>query len=636
MCGICGFVGQPDPNALQRMADVLTHRGPDDTGVFTEGTVSLAHRRLSIVDLACGHQPMASPDGNIVLVYNGEIYNHPRLKQQLEAQGHRYTTRCDTESLIHAYQEFGTECLTHLNGMFSFVLYDRRRNVLFGARDRMGQKPLYYTREPFGSVRFAFASELKSLRQHPEIAPRKSLSTEGLISYLLNDYVHGPRCIDQGIARLEPGSAFLYGLPGSEHEGFRQWRYWHLQIGELESPSISPSSMDQIENDIVDLLAASIERQLMADVPLGVFLSGGIDSSAIVALLSNRFQRRTKTFSIGFQESSFDESECAAAMARYFGTQHISRCFDTADLVQRVPRVAAMLDEPFADPSILPSAMLSELAAEHVKVALGGDGADELFAGYDPFRAIPAARWYYGCVPRQLDTMVHKCLTACLPETSQNLSTRFKVSRFLRGAVDSNRRVAVWMGAFTQESLRQLLPEVSPQLIAEQTEYRTDAAAYRPNHEIDHALDFYQRVYLPDDILVKMDRASMLHSLEVRSPFLDTELVDYVNRLPHRLKFHRGKTKWIFKRALQRQQLLPREVICRRKKGFGIPVARWMREELQSYFREALIDDWPSNLPMFNQAEISRIWNEHVQHAANHYKELWALFMLSQWAKHAS
>lgn len=631
MCGICGFVGNPDPPVLKRMRDALWRRGPDDAGSYLSERVGLAHRRLSILDLDGGRQPMSGPEGDVVLVFNGEIYNHPVLRREIEARGGRYRTRSDTETILHAYEAFGTDCVSRFDGMFAFVLYDRRKKLLFGARDRFGEKPLYYTARPFGGVEFAFASELKSLRQHPEIDSRLELAEDGLVSYLLHDAVQGARSIYDGVRRLEPGSAFLYGLAGSESPGFRQWKYWEPQIG---GAAPSAGGGPSVEAELLDRLEAAVEERLMADVPVGVLLSGGLDSSAIVALLRRGGHTGFKTFSIGFRDASFDESRYAEAVAAKFETEHIARTFEASDLVEQIPFVASRLDEPFADPSILPTSMLCQLAAEHVKVVLGGDGADELFAGYDPFHALAPARWYRRLVPQFLHDGCVAPLAGCLRDCGGNMSLAFKVGRFLRGArAPADRQMGLWMGPFSPAGLRRLLPELGSAVTPE----ALDAHCAPPGRgglasDIDRGLDFFQRSYLPDDILVKLDRASMMHSLEVRAPYLDREVVEFVNRLPGGLKYRGGVTKSLLKRAVLQGRLLPESIVHRKKKGFGIPVARWLRGELHDYFRRALLDEWPEELAMFDRGEIRRLWDAHLGCRANHYKELWALFMLAQWA----
>lgn len=631
------------------MRDSLRHRGPDEAGQFADASVSLGHRRLAILDLAHGQQPVYNEDRSLVLVYNGEIYNHPQLRPQLEQLGHRYGSNCDSETILHAYEAFGVHCLERFEGMFAFVLYDQQRRCLFGARDRLGKKPLYYTARPLGTgaeaIAFAFASEIKALRQHPVIARALELAPTALVSYLLNDYVAGRQSIYEHIARLEPGSAFVYGLPGSEAPGLRTWRYWDIAIGpSANRRTAAPPAEAEAGRRVVELLAEAVRKRLLADVPIGTFLSGGIDSSSIVALLTRFLPReQIKTFSIGFDEPSYDESAYAAAAARHFGTDHHCRQFTARDLLDRIPVLAAALDEPFADPSVLPVAMLSEFAREQVTVALGGDGGDELFAGYDPFRAVRPARWLRRLVPRWAQRRVLVPLAQQLPSSDRNMALDFRVARFLRGtAVEPARQAPVWMGAFSLEQLHRLLPDLRSELTVERAYAPMLAAAQQlaahGGDDLDQALDFFERFYLPDDILVKVDRASMLHSLEVRCPYLDTALVEYVNSLPHGLKLRRGVTKYLLKQSLTSANgsppLVPPAIVHRKKKGFGIPVARWIRGELRTSFRTVLIDEWPAALALFDRREIERLLTRHLEHTENHYKELWALFMLALWARY--
>lgn len=630
MCGICGFVGDGRSGTLRAMTDAIAHRGPDADGFFLEDGVGLGHRRLSIVDLEGGRQPMADESGDVVVVFNGEIYNHPELYASYSKE-RPYRTTSDTESILRAYRRHGTDCVLHLDGMFAFVLYDRSRRMLFGARDRFGKKPLYYTTRPFGRFRFAFASELKALRACPDIAAGVSISDEAVRSYLLNDYVTGTRSIWDGIAQVGPGSAFVYGLPGSGQEGYREWMFWRREVAcDDAPPAAAPPSYTEACDRLVELLDRAVKRRFMADVPVGVLLSGGIDSSSIVACAKRTGCLPLKTFSIGFEEESFDETPFAAEVARHFGTDHHHRVFATAELVARAERVAWMMDEPFADPSVMPTSFLCELAAEHVKTVLGGDGADELLAGYDPFKAIGPATWYERLVPRLIHEKVVNPLARLLPDSGANMSLAFKIERFLRGMHEpADRRVRTWMGPFSPAQLATLMPDAKlpshPEAMQEEKATSTDAIAL--------ALDFYQSSYLTSDILVKVDRASMLHSLEVRTPFLDKALAEYVNSLPSHYKFHRGTTKRLLKDAAVRSGLLPPAIVNRRKKGFGIPVAKWMRGELHGYFRDVLLGELPAPLGMLSRPAIADLWNRHHRREANCYKELWAVFMLVQWAR---
>ena len=648
MCGICGFVGPPHPQALVQMREALRHRGPDDAGAYADAEVSLGHRRLAIVDVAGGKQPTFNEQRSVIVVFNGEIYNHPQLRPVLEKLGHQYESNADTESIVHAYETYGTDAVRHLDGMFAFVLYDKSRRLLFGARDRLGKKPLYYTTAALGEgaeqISFAFASELKSLRGHPLVARQLELSRAGLVSYLLNDYLSASATIYGRIRTLEPGCAFVYGLPGSEHEGFRHWRYWDIDLasGRHQPGTKAPSDIEAGDR-VRELLQAAVERRLMADVPLGAFLSGGIDSSTVVAMLTRlRPAAQVKTFSIGFRESSFDESAYSQEVARHFGTEHHTRQFTAQELLDELPRVTDMLDEPLADPSVLPVSLLCAFARQWVTVAIGGDGGDELFAGYDPFRAVTPGNLYYRWVPRLIHRGIALPMARLLPASDANMALEFRVARFLRGAAtEPGRRLATWMGPFSLEQLQRLLPDFG-ELLDPERAYGPVLAAQRKLcaagcDGLQQALDFFERFYLPDDILVKVDRASMMHSLEVRSPFLDTALVEYVNALPNRMKLRRLTTKHLLKRMVVEGKgwdpILPRRIAHRGKKGFGIPVARWIRHDLRDTFRELLVDDWPEQLDMFNRAEIEQLHARHLDGAQNNYKELWALFMLAQWTR---
>ncbi len=644
MCGIVGYVGAPNPGVLTAMRDELTHRGPDECGNFIDERVSLGHRRLSIIDLEHGHQPATNRDGSVVLVYNGEIYNHLAVRSELETRGYLYDSHCDTESVIHAYEQFGTACVDHLDGMFAFVLFDRVRGLLFGARDRMGKKPLYYISKPFQGnghrVEFAFASELKSLRQHPAIAPELKISDPAVLSFLLHDYVVGGQSVYQNVRRLPPGHAFTFGLPGSGREGFRAWQYWDIDFNPAEGAGRTPSEQEASER-VRALLTNAVEARLMSDVPLGVLLSGGLDSSLVTSLMTRlRPAHTVRTFTIGFHETSFDESRHAAEVAAYLGTDHHCRWFAISDVQDQMDRLIDSLDEPFADPSILPYSMLCEFASEHVTVAMGGDGGDELFAGYDPFRAIRPAHAYAKAIPEWLHRGAILPLAGLIPSSGRNLSLSFKAARFLRGVtVPSRAWPPAWMAPFTIAQLQRLVPDLARDLTVEAGYASFLAESRGLEHDVDVMLYFYQRYYLPDDILVKADRASMLHSLEVRSPLLDRALVTYVNGLPHRMKLKKT-TKHLLKRVAEgghgQPPLLPRRIIHRRKKGFGIPIARWIREGLYDLFHETLLGNWPSSLAMFDRAEVARLLDRHRRGTEDHYKELWALFVLVSWAhRHA-
>ncbi|MGL5095539.1 MAG: asparagine synthase (glutamine-hydrolyzing), partial [Planctomycetia bacterium] len=473
MCGIVGFVEarpiSPEAAAatLARMTDALAHRGPDGRGFYTDGPagVALGHRRLSIIDLVGGAQPLGNEDGSIQIVFNGEIYNFADLGRRLRSAGHRFATRGDTETLVHAYEEWGVDALSQLDGMFAFVLYDQRRRRLFGARDPLGKKPLYLRVEP-GSPnddpsappRFAFASEPAALFRHPALAARRSLSPAGLRSYLLHDYVLGRDSIYHGVDRLRPGEAFFFDLDDGR---FQTWSHWKLDYAPADADR--PATRDDAARKVYRLTTAAVAKRRVADVPLGVFLSGGIDSSTVAALLTQfRPAAELDTFAVGFDETSFDESAYAARVAAELGTRHHARRFTTADLSTEAPRLAASLDEPLADPSLLPVALLSAFARETVTVALGGDGGDELFGGYDPFRALTPAGRYESAVPRWAHRRLVAPAAALLPSSDGNMAFDFKVNRFLRGLhAPPGRRLALWMGAFSPVGLSRLAPDLA-------------------------------------------------------------------------------------------------------------------------------------------------------------------------------
>jgi asparagine synthase (glutamine-hydrolysing) len=616
------------------MRDVLAHRGPDESGEFVDDFVGLGHRRLSIVDLLTGQQPLHSADDSVVVVFNGEIYNHPALRKDLERRGFRYRTNSDTESIVNAYLAFGTDSAKHLDGMFAFVLYDRAKKLVFGARDRLGKKPLFYSlsRES-GETSFVFGSEIRSLLQHPAVRREAVVSETAVQQYLLRDYLPGSQTMFGNIAKLEAGHAFTIDLrePGREPKA---WRYWDNPI--TKAPLLSLSE-DEAADEAGRLLERAVKRRLMSDVPLGVFLSGGVDSSVITALLTRSMRPAdVKTFAIGFREKSFDESEFAAAVSKHLGTTHQSRIFSAADCVVELQRVTEQLDEPIADPSILPTSMLCRFARESVTVALGGDGGDELFAGYDPFVALAPARFYHATVPGLLHRAAVR-VAQLLPASAQNMSLAFRVQRFLRGAgVPAELRLSTWMSPFAPADLARLLPKLPAS--ASTGGFLSEAELYGAvrnggGDDVQAALAYFQRFYLTDDILVKVDRASMMHGLEVRAPFLDTALVELVNRLPSHLKLRSRMRKYLLKRIAHRMAPLPASILQRAKKGFGIPVAQWIRKELRTDFHDALTNEWPPSLEMIDRREVQRLLSAHVAGRENNYKELWALFILVAWAR---
>jgi asparagine synthase (glutamine-hydrolysing) len=615
MCGIAGFVGEGDRGVLQRMTDAIAHRGPDADGFWAEENagVFLGHRRLSIVDLSGGAQPMWTADGAIGVIFNGEIYNHAELRAELKARGCQFVTdHSDTEVLLHGYREWGDAFVERLNGMWAFVLYDRPRQRLFGSRDRFGKKPLYYFHE---GTAFGWASELNALTQHPR-CPR-NLDTLSLKKYFAYAYIPAPRSIYERVWKLPGGHSFSYNLKSRE---LKTWRYWEFVLETDRGLTDSESLCEEIRAT----LERAVQRRLMSDVPLGVFLSGGIDSSAIAALAAKHVPAgQLNTFAIGFNEPSFDESAHARFVAEKLGTRHREEILDLDAAVALLPEIVGRLDEPLGDGSLLPTYLLSRFTRQHVTVALGGDGGDELFAGYDPFKALGKAALYAKLMPKPVHEAI-RLVAARLPVSHANMSLDFKVKRTLMGlSYRPSLWNAVWMSALEPRDLAQLFREPcdEEEIYSEAIEAWDRCA--QPNL-VDRALQFWTNLYLQDGILAKVDRASMMCSLEARSPFLDLEVVNLARRIPWQLKLHNGETKWILKKALA--PLLPAEIIARKKKGFGMPIGRWLREGRFEF-------DHAQTFPHLNVAFAEQ---KHAAHLAGKSDErlfLWSYWLLGQWMK---
>ncbi|HZS25154.1 MAG TPA: asparagine synthase (glutamine-hydrolyzing) [Gaiellaceae bacterium] len=618
MCGICGWIDSEsavDPAVLKAMTWTLRHRGPDDEGFLFESTgrasVGLGFRRLSIIDLVTGNQPISNEDGTVQVVFNGEIYNFRELRRELESRGHEFRTGSDTEVLVHLYEEDGPELATRLNGMFAFAIWDARRSTLTLGRDRFGKKPLYYAELSHGLI---FGSEIKALLAHP--ASERSLDRDALGEYLALEYVPAPRSIFAGIRKVPRAHVLTWNDGAST---IRQ--YWDLPY----APDENPASVTEYAEELKRLIWSAVSRRLLSDVPLGAFLSGGIDSSTVVAAMSELLPAGSvKTFSIGFAESSFDESAQARLVARHFATDHHEQTFTPDALLSLLPTIADAMDEPFADPSVLPTYLLSRFTREHVTVALGGDGGDELLAGYPTFFADRVA----GLLPRpaalgrRLGPMVRK-----LPVSTANISLDFKVKRFVRGlAHPPAERHAAWLGAFTPAEQQPVL--ISPPRDPYAPPRRSAATA--SGRDRTSALTYeYVDGYLQDDILTKVDRASMACSLEVRAPFLDLDLVEFLGRVPSNLKLRRTESKYLLKRAMR--GTLPQEIVARPKKGFGVPIAEWLKNELRDAMLDMLSPARLARQGIFDAAGIERLIRAHLTGAVDNRKQLWTLFCFQLW-----
>lgn len=605
MCGIAGFAGRGDRSDLERMTDALAHRGPDGSGYHVDDSsrVFLGHRRLSIVDVAGGDQPMWNEDHTVCVVFNGEIYNHAALRQELVRLGHRFATdHSDTEVLVHGWEEWGRELPVRLNGMFAFAVFDQRKNAIFLARDRFGEKPLYYAAKP---DLFAFASELSALGEHGSIERSPSLrAMQKLFAY---GYIPAPLAFWEGCSKL-PGGHWLHYDLGDQ--SIRTEPYWQFRIETDER--MLEADEDLLADELAALLGQAGRRRLMSDVPLGVFLSGGIDSSLVLASLADGSAQSFDTFTIGFTEKSYDESPFARSVARHVGSRHHEQILDIDLARTLIPKVLAHLDEPLGDPSILPTSMLSEFTRTKVTVALSGDGGDELFAGYDPFLALGPAGMYDALVPGWLHKGAVR-FADLLPRSNANMSLDFKIRRSLMGmSYPAECRMPVWMSPLAPDQMRDLFEMP----VHHEDVYDDAIALWNSNPKlapIDRALEFFTRFYLQDDILTKVDRAAMMHSLETRAVFLDNDLVDFARRLPHQFKLRKGERKYLLKKVARR--LLPGDIVDRKKKGFGIPLAQWLRD----------IPETPasSSESRLNASWATNAWRTHKSGQADHRLFLW-------------
>jgi asparagine synthase (glutamine-hydrolysing) len=613
MCGIAGFFGRGTLDDLAGMVRSMYLRGPDDSGFFqdSEQAVFLGHRRLSILDVAGGHQPMSHKDGTLHVVFNGEIYNHHELRKTLTLRGHTfYSDHSDTEVLLHGYREWGDDLPTRLNGMFAFAIFDASAGRILLARDRFGEKPLYY--HLTDKRELIFASELKALLKHSSC--NKTISKKAMKKFFAYGFIPAPDTIIDNVFKLNPGCQLSYDI---SHRSLSVKQYWNFKLTNFDEKTYNFSD---IKTELRRLVDQAVERRLMSDVPLGVFLSGGIDSSIVLsAVVKQRSPSSVDTFSIGFREASFDESVYAREVADFFGTRHHERILDATSALDILESVLDQIDEPLGDPSLLPTYLLAKFAREHVKVALGGDGADELFAGYDPFKALKLASYYHQIVPKSLHNVL-KSAVRRLGTSDRNMSLGFRLGRTLRGlSYQPEIWNPVWLGPVDAAELSHLFSEPT-NLLDTYQDTLEDWSTSSEYSLTEHCLSFYTKLYLPNNILTKLDRASMLASLEGRSPFLDNDLVDFARTLPTRLKLHKGTTKYLLKETYK--DILPHSVTHRPKKGFGIPLSAWLRTWGDSSFI--------NNLPHVNQAWLKSRWDEHMNRTADHRQLLWCAISLSR------
>ena len=620
MCGITGFwnlrSGLPaDRDTLRAMTGTLAHRGPDDDGLHVAGSLGLGIRRLAVTDPQGGRQPMPNEDGSVYVVFNGAIYNHVELRQELTGRSHRFRTRCDTEAIVHAWEEWGPRCVEQFNGMFAFAVWDANRRELFLARDRLGIKPLYVWQ---GKEGVAFGSELKAVLRAPWV--ERTWDREALDDFLTWEYVPSPRSIIEGVQKLPPASTLLFRESHAATHVAPQ-RYWSLQSGTGPVPD---------ENMLREQLRKSVRRRLMADVPLGAFLSGGIDSSIIVGLMAREAGPGVRTFSVGFNDPSYNELPYASEVARRNGTSHYEEQL-TPDVTDLAGLLADAYDEPFGDVSAFPTWLISSVARRHVTVALSGDGGDELFAGYDHYRAHRWAdriRWLTRTAGwRLVDSIVDG-----LPPQPQKKGALNKVKRFVHGASQpEDLEHARWLVFQDVAERRALYTPEAHERIAGRDIFEHYRALLAQGSEqgftgLDRQLFADIHGYLPDDILTKVDRASMAVSLEVRVPFLDHEFVELAMRVPATQKLQGSTTKWILRRAFA--DVLPASVKQRQKEGFSIPMKQWLAGPLEPLMRDLLSRERLNSRGLFQAGEVERLMAEHVAGRRNHAHRLWCLMAL--------
>ena len=619
MCGIAGKVAF-DPRAevseplLRRMTDALRHRGPDDAGVWTDGTVGLGSRRLAVIDLSArGHQPMSNEDGSIRIVFNGEIYNFQDIRRDLEAKGHRFQSNTDTEAILHLYEDEGVECLSRLRGMFAFALWDAPRRRLFLARDRLGKKPLFYYRD---QRQFVFGSEPKAMVQDPDVPA--DTDAEAIHHYLTFGNVPAPLSAFRGFRKLPPAHyLLLHGRQQTLH------RYWSLHY--VPKRPESPAALGE---ELLALLEEAVRLRLVSDVPVGALLSGGIDSSVVVALMRRLTSGTVRTFSIGSDHAEYNELPFARLVAQRFDTEH-HELVVRPDVMAMLPRLAWHYGEPFADSSAVPSFAVCGMARQSVTVALNGDGGDESFLGYQRYLAtVIAGR--IDRLPRALRGALGRA-GAWLPRTSPR-STGARLRRLSRVLLlDPRRRYLEWL-TLDNGWKQSLYTAGFAERMRTHDSYSLLDAAYEQSDAptfLEQTAHADVQLYLPDDLLVKVDIASMAHSLEVRSPFLDHKVVEFAARLPPELKLRGLVHKYLIKRIMK--GILPGEILRRRKLGFGVPIDRWFRHELRDMAYDLLLDSRATGRGYFRPDAVRRYLDEHVQRRADHHHRLWSLLMLELW-----
>ena len=620
MCGIAGFISK-EKNAptgerahlLDRMCRTIVHRGPDEQGVIVKDAAALGMRRLSIIDLKSGQQPIFDCSGDLAIVFNGEIYNYQTLKKDLERRGHKFKTHSDTETIVHAFEEFGADCVQHLRGMFAFAIYDFRDESLFIARDRVGKKPLFYAKTEKGN--FVFGSELKVLLEHGEIS--KKIDYSALDAYLTFGYVPEEFCIFTAVEKLAPGHFLTY--KNGEIKTHQYWDFDYSAVPEIKTEA------EYIEI-LREKLLEAVRIRLVSEVPLGAFLSGGVDSSAIVAMMSQLSAQPVKTFSIGFHEDSYNELKYARLAAEHFHTDH-HEFVVTPDLVETVDDLVWHFDEPFADSSALPTFMVAKMARDFVTVVLSGDGGDELFAGYTRYVS-DRKRSSLEKLPRAVRRNLLRPFSEALPHGAKGKNFLYNSSLdAVERYIDSISHFGdMKKDALYQQNFRRNL---NGEIGKGARSYQEIAARPASENAIDKLLYLDSKTYLPSDILTKVDRMTMAASLEARVPLLDHELIEFVQKIPAELKLKGTETKYIFKKALE--GIVPGEILYREKQGFGVPISEWINVQLKDRIRETLLEKRALERGYFEPKYIETLLDEHHKNRRDHSHALWILWMFELW-----
>jgi len=621
MCGIAGVLNfrrhkSVDPAVLQTMCDVMRHRGPDDEGFYLEDNIGLGMRRLSIIDLFNGRQPIRNENSNVWAVFNGEIYNFRELRQDLSHRHHVFRTNADGEVIVHLYEEYGESFVEHLNGMFSIALWDKRNRKFMLTRDRFGIKPLFYFES---AEELVFGSELKSVLVHPSC--KTDIDLQALHDYLSFNYIPGPRTIFTAVRKLQPG----YTLVVEDHRS-TQYPYWDLKF---EARGENWSEEDFVD-ELCKVLRKAVAGHLISDVPMGVFLSGGVDSSTLVALMAETSARPIKTFSVGFEEESFNELPVARQVAKRFATDH-HELVVKPDAVNLLPRLVEAFDEPFADSSSIPVFYLSKLARGEVKTVLSGEGGDEVFAGYDTYGAARVARLY-----RKLHTLLRRhiipAVVSRIPVSHKRVSFDYRAKRFVKGAELSPEEGHFWWKVvFTEDAKEELYGRTTEMLDNSFSVFRDRFTVCGSQDLLDRLQYVDTKVYLPDDILVKTDRMSMANSLEARVPFLDHELVEWVTTIPSALKINGLTKKYILKKAMAEH--LPKEVTYGKKRGFNVPIPGWLRGELRDMVGDLLSPARIRKFGFFDSGYVSRMIEDHQAMRVDYSRNIWNLLVFALWCE---